>query len=243
VIFIGGPKGGVGKSTCTSVAVNHALSTGVTPFLVEGDQSIPDVAKRYRGYLDGIQVALQRPDTAGEAVTELLVAVEDVLRSTDKVITNLPGGYAGTTDTMVDDLIGPTLKALGVEMTTVYVIGPGEESVTSIQESRDHGLISISNRVIAVPNAFFGNPERFAWHRSSLRMQWLEEGLEEFTLPMLIPRIAEHIRDIPGPYSLLASGEEGDLSVVERAGLSAWLRKCAPLGDWLLNNDEMEDAA
>jgi hypothetical protein len=31
--------------------------------------------------------------------------------------------------------------------------------------------------------------------------------------------------------------------VVERAGLSAWLRKGAPLGDWLLNNDEMEDAA
>jgi hypothetical protein len=245
VLAASGEKGGVGKSLALTAAIEHALLRGRRVFLVEGDPSVPDVQLRYQGVLQGVQASLQRPDSAGEATVELFNAIESVWDQVDLVAINLPAGAAATVDAMAQELIAPTLAALGAELTTLYVLGPGEESVVCLEESLSSGLCSISQRCIAVPNGFFGDPGRFVWSGSALRRAWLEAGHGEVALPKLIPRVSERVRGVAGPLHAIAQGRAGGLSLVERAGLSGWLRACEGLADLALGDAEglAEDAA
>lgn len=243
ILFVSGEKGGTGKSTLCWAMIDHALRRGDVPFVVEGDASVPDVAARYRGHLEGLQVPLQRPDSAGQAVVELFSALEQVFAAVDCVVVNLPAGASATVDRMAEELIGPTLTALGVELSVLFLIGPGEESVQALAESWESGLCSIASRCVPVPNEFFGAADRFGWHRSTLRQEWLGAGHPEFTLPRLIPRVADRVRALPGPLHALAEGRGGELTVVERAGLAAWLRACAPLAEMALSDASPAEAA
>lgn len=243
LIVIGNNKGGVGKTTAIISAIEQAIRLGKSVYVVEGDPSIPDVQLRYEGLLPGAQISLHRPESAGDVHVELFSAIQAMLDRFDVFTVNSPAGSNSTHDSVAQDLLEPIIKSLGLRLIVPFIIGPGEDSVQCFRESLREGICSIADVCIAVPNAFFGDPERFEWHTSDLRRQFLEAGHPEFALPKMIARVSDRVRHTQGSLHEMAEGRLGDLSLAERAGLSSWLRATAPLGDLIFGSESTEGDA
>gem|GEM_PF-1197155 len=226
LIFSHGEKGGVGKSTIATLIIEHLLKSGHRLYIAEGDPSVGDVANRYRGVVHGAAIPLARSGAAEEACAELLDRLEAVYADeADVVVVNLPGSASDTVDRLAPDLIGPVASELGIDVRTVFAIGPGEASVEALSESMQHGLGSISARVVAVPNEVLGDSSRFAWVRSAARGVWIEDGLPEVILFRLAARCMERLRDRPGTIGAIAAGDTTPRwSAVHRTLLRQWLR-------------------
>ncbi len=111
-----GDKGGVGKSTALIAVIEGAHSLGLRTFLIEGDPSIPDVQNRYQGWIPGVQVSLARPDSAGDALVELMNHLEQRTEEADVLMLNLPAGAASTIDQQAEELILPCLEAFELDL-------------------------------------------------------------------------------------------------------------------------------
>jgi hypothetical protein len=220
-----GDKGGTGKSTISSLVLEYALRSELRPYLIEGDSGIPDVAQRYREYVPGVRIPLQRADAADAAMVALFNELESLLAAdeADVVILNLPAGASATIDTRAQEIIAPTVEAMGLELVTLYAIGPGQETVDAVAKSLEGGLCAISDQRIAVLNQYLGDAERYDWMRSPLREQWYQQGGDERRLPELLPGIRDKVRTLPGTLFQLAEGTAPGLTIVERSVLFRWL--------------------
>ena len=203
----------------------------IIPFIFEGDPSIPDVQRRYVDQ-PGVAGSLLRPDEAETAIIDLGSLLESALSAKNApshVIVNLPGGAASTVDPLAADLIAPLAEALGLEVVTVFLIGPELESAQIASRSLERGLAGISNRKIAVANLKLGDPAKFAWSNSDERKNWLAAGGTEHALPALTGRVMDRIRDLPGSFYDIETGQAGDLSIVERSVVHRWRAAALPL--------------
>lgn len=229
VIFMHGEKGGVGKSTMALPVLETAIELGLSPFLVEGDTGIPDVAARYRGVVEGFQVPLARQDLAEEALGELVEQLEQkagVLNGRPVVI-NLPAGAGATVDSKAA-LIRDVCDATGWELVVLYAMGPGLESPLAASKSLGTGLAGLADTRIAVPNLHLGEPTRWDWQKSPARQAWLESGGLEIQLPAMTPRGMEKLRGA-GPLGPLVRGEKEGLFIIDRSIVYRWLAAARPL--------------
>ncbi|MGD0679860.1 MAG: hypothetical protein ABSC94_31135 [Polyangiaceae bacterium] len=62
IYWIGGSKGGVGKSIMAAATMDYLLETGAKVALVESDTSNPDVWKAYKELLPVVLVNLDQGD-------------------------------------------------------------------------------------------------------------------------------------------------------------------------------------
>ena len=201
-------------------------------FIFEGDPSIPDVQRRYGNQAPGVAGSLLRPDEAESAIIDLGTLLEQALSAKNApthVIVNLPGGASSTVDPLAADLIAPLSEALGLEVVTVFLIGPELESAQIAIQSLESGLAGISHRKIAVANLKLGNPEKFAWATSKERQSWLAAGGMEQALPSLTARVMDKVRGLPGSFFDIEAGQTGNLSIVERSVIHRWRVAAHPL--------------
>ncbi|WP_275099366.1 hypothetical protein [Sedimenticola hydrogenitrophicus] len=229
IIFVHGEKGGVGKSMSAMALIEHCRGLGLNPFLIEGDTGIPDVASRYRGVIDGVQIPLSRPDLSEEAIGELLELLESNLDDLAgrPVVVNLPAGAASTVDRSAA-MIRAVCDAAGWEVVTLYLLGAGIESSTSAIESLSAGLAGVSDRKIALRNLAFGDPNRWPWTRDGHQEAWISAGGQALDFAELTGRTVEKIRG-SGPLGPLISGEEPGLFLVDRSILHRWLSAFEPI--------------
>ncbi|MBN2700568.1 MAG: hypothetical protein JXR29_03860 [Methylothermaceae bacterium] len=238
IIFSHGEKGGVGKSLIASILIDSAINKfGADQVLVvEGDPGIKDVADRYRGYVRGEAIPLNRPDpmAAQDAVSHLFDRI--TVHAAKVVVVNLPSAAGETLDPLAPDLIAPAAEALGIEIGVTFAVGPGIESVRAAQRSQESGLVSICppGHRLAVLNAHLGTPGRFAWQSED--NDW--EG-HESTLPPLLERVASKMRSIPGPLAVVE--ESGDLQVIERLILKKWLHEAEEIGKFFFDSEAERD--
>ncbi|NOR70358.1 MAG: hypothetical protein GQ532_11820 [Methylomarinum sp.] len=227
IIFAHGDKGGSGKSTISAVIADYYLTKGITPLIVEGDGTIPDVGRRYDGYARCINAPL-----GGDDPVEMVAQLIDVMEKAEEeiIIVNLPASAGETLDPLAVDLIGPSLQEIALEVIVLFAIAKTEDSSLLAAQSAASGIASIAlphNR-IAVINGFFGSPDKFDWASSEHRSAWLDNGSQEVYLPRLHDRVIEVVQI--GPFSqYVAPG--GGLSIANRMLVNKWIKQAHLIGD------------
>lgn len=133
VHFIGGEKGGVGKSVVARLVAQYCIDQSL-PFVgLDADESNATLSRYYRDYTRPIE--LMRLESADEI---MLLATEDPQR---RVIVDLPAqSDRPLTAWMTESGVLEMAREVGVSIVFWHVIGDGKESVLSLERLlRRHG--------------------------------------------------------------------------------------------------------
>lgn len=219
ILVLHGDKGGVGKSTTATLAADWVRRQFGTVLVVEGDETIFDVAPRFDG-VDGvttIAVDLARPDMSEDAIVALFSEIERA-GGDSHIVVNTPASASRTLDAQAD-LIVPTLEALGYTLLVGWMVDVGEDSAVLSGQSK---LCALARHKIAIRNERLKPADRLPWEHHSARLAWRESGGSEGILPGLTERVAARLRDLPSvPFSALI--EDQRLTIVERQAIKRWV--------------------
>lgn len=241
IIISHGDKGGEGKSTLSSVIIDRALARGGSVAVVEGDDTVDDVARRFAGVpgVNGYLTSLARPDTSLDAVVKLFGRLEEEsgAADVDVVVVNTPASASATIDAHAEIII-EAAREIGYSVTVAWVLGASPDSARLAGQSQ---LAAAADRKVAVANARFGPPHRLPWAQSAERRDWLQSGGIESVLPDLTERVALDVRQRQGTFSAMCERDSG-LNVITRQVIKSWLRACEPLVDAVLGAEQEQEA-
>lgn len=216
-----GDKGGVGKSTLISLAIDYALGKYGPVAVVEGDETIDDVAHRFEGIeqVTGFMVDLSRPDRPEEAVIQLFEELERA-GLPDIVVINTPASASATLDKQAHIFVDAAHE-MGYSVRVGWMLGPDENSAAL---SGDSELCKLADLKIAIINERFGDGKRFAWAKHPARAAWLKNGGLESALPMLTDTAVNATREHAGRFTVLAA-PGSPLTTISRRYVGDWARK------------------
>ncbi len=216
-----GDKGGVGKSTLISLAVDYALGKYGPVAVVEGDETIDDVARRFEGVdgVTGFMVDLSRPDRPEEAVIQLF---EELERHglPDTVVINTPASASATLDKQAAIFVDAAHE-MGYSVRVGWMLGPDENSAALSAQSE---LCKLADLKIAILNERFGDGKRFAWAKHPARAAWIASGGLEAALPALTDTACNAAREHAGRFTVLAA-PGSPLTTISRRYVGDWVRK------------------
>jgi CobQ/CobB/MinD/ParA nucleotide binding domain len=209
IYWIGGSKGGVGKSMMTTVTLDYLLERGEKVLLVECDTSNPDVWKAYSTRLEGELIDLDEADgwirlvNACDAHRDGVVVVNTAARN-NLAVTQ----YGRTLDASLDEL--------GARLVAFWMINRQRDSLELLLEFMN----AMPNAgVHVVRNGYFGDEGKFELYNvSEIRKSVESRGGKSVTLPDLADRVADDI------YSqrLALSDAAKTLPIGNRAELARW---------------------
>lgn len=220
VLIVHGDKGGVGKSTVATLAADWVLRQFGAVTVVEGDETIFDVAPRFDGVRGAkcIAVDLARPDMSEDAIVALLNEIEAAAGDTHIVI-NTPASASKTLDPQAD-LMFPTLKDMGYQVLVGWIVDVGEDSAVLSQVSK---ACNLADHKIAIRNERLKPSEKLPWEHHAARAAWSETGGIEGVLPGLTERVIARMREMPNmPFSAMIEPSAG-LTIVERQAIKRWV--------------------
>jgi hypothetical protein len=209
IYWIGGSKGGVGKSMMTVVTLDYLIDAGEKVLLVECDTSNPDVWKAYSKQLDGELIDLDEADgwirlvNACDGYRDGVVVVNTAARN-NLAVTQ----YGRTLDASLDEL--------GAKLVAFWMINRQRDSLELLAEFM---AAMPSADVHVVRNGYFGDEGKFElYNASTVRKSIESRGGKSVTLPDLADRVADDI------YSqrLALSDAAKTLPIGNRAELGRW---------------------
>jgi hypothetical protein len=209
IYWIGGSKGGVGKSMMTVVILDYLLERDEKVLLVECDTSNPDVWKSYNKEMDGELIDLDEADgwirlvNACDADRSRIVVVNTAARNNDGV-----SQYGRTLEASLDEL--------EAKMVGFWMINRKRDSLELVADFMD---AMPKAGVHVVRNGYFGEASKFElYNGSDLRKSVEARGGQSVTLPDLADRVADDI------YSqrLTLSHAAKALPIGNRAELGRW---------------------
>ena len=184
IYWIGGSKGGVGKSMMTVVTLDYLLERGEKVLLVECDTSNPDVWKAYEKHLDGELIELDEADGWIR-----LVNACDTTRSRVVVVNTAARNNVGVSQ------YGRTLEAsldeLEAKLVAFWMINRQRDSLELLADFME---AMPKADVHVVRNGYFGEEAKFElYNASDLRKVVEARGGKSVTLPDLADRVADDI--------------------------------------------------
>jgi hypothetical protein len=209
IYWVGGSKGGVGKSMMTVATLDYLLEQGQKVLLVECDTSNPDVWKAYREQLKTELINLDEADGWIHLVNtcdrhrEEVVVVNTAARNKEAV-----KQYGQTLDS--------SLEELGSKLVALWMINRQRDSLELLKEFMD---AVPKAEVHVVRNGYFGEERKFElYNGSKIRDEVESRGGKSITLPDLADRVADDI------YSkrLSLSAAAKALPIGNRAELGRW---------------------
>src|SRR5580700_3638589 len=209
IYWVGGSKGGVGKSMMTVAMLDHLLERGSKVVLVECDTSNPDVWKAYRDHVETELINLDEADGWIHLVNtcdrhpDVVVVINTAARN------NLAVKQYGRT-------LDSSLEELGSQLVALWVINRQRDSLELLREFMD--AVPKAD-VHVVRNGHFGEERKFELYNGSKIREEIEgRGGKSITLPDLADRVADDIysRRIP----LMVAAKE--LPIGNRAELGRW---------------------
>lgn len=215
IVYIGGVKGGSGKSLQSMIAMNHFIENKMNPVLIETDPHIPDVYMSYTDSKDcpkeGCSAAYAF-DISTEKGWELtLNAMGETLgknRETPIVINSAAGNTTSITS------YGEVLNDFGVDFITLWVINQHDSGLKQL----DDYLECIKQKVCVIRNGFFAKDEDFkAFEKSDYAKNGLRSVyLNKATVSTINALYKEHkaIHEL-----------EGYLNFGERMLYKSWIKK------------------
>lgn len=156
IIFIGGDKGGVGKSLASSAFANYMIEKEIKCVLIETDTSNPDVARQFEKESFGIDVHAMRLIEKNDWLN-LADLLEKYVDSDSCILIN---SKAAISEEIIKNsaLINELFKALSAKIDLVWLINRQKDSLILLKKFIE--AINVS-RVNVMKNLYFGDPEKF----------------------------------------------------------------------------------
>ena len=209
IYWVGGSKGGVGKSIVAMAIVDYLQNLGENVLLIESDTANPDVWKAYK---ESTATELINLDEADGWIN--LVNVLDGNPDHVVVINSAARNSVGVR--AYGETLNGTLADLKRKLVTLWVINRQRDSLELLREYMD----SIPNGIIhVVRNAYFGEEKKFELYNNSKIRQVIEEkGGKSVTFPDLADRVSDDLYS--RRLSIAAAAKE--LPIGNRAELLRW---------------------
>lgn len=215
IYFVGGSKGGVGKSMVAMALLDYLKANGHEPLLIETDTSNPDVEKCYRSEVRVETIGLDDADGWIELINKA-----DEFKG-PVVVNTAARNNAGVSS------YGETLRgALGDmkrKFVTLWVINRQRDSLELLKQYLE---TFPSFKAHVIRNLFAGTEAKFElYNGSALRKQI--EGADGLSLNF--PDLADRVSD--DLYSKRLSIEKAmvELPIGNRAELGRWRNEAAKL--------------
>lgn len=211
LIFVGGAKGGVGKSAVTCAAIDTLQEQGVKMLLIDSDTSNPDVFKSYNKVVDAMAINLDRK----EGWIELLNAVH----GTDAVVVVNTAARNNDGVKQFGSLLMAALPELQCEFITLWVINRQRDSLELLKQYREavHGMVHV------VRNTHYGDAGKFElFNNSKIKGEVEKNDGQVVDFPDLADRVADGMVNARLPIAQAAT----DLSFGDRIELQRWRAEC-----------------
>ena len=209
IYWVGGSKGGVGKSMMTVATLDYVLERGDKALLVECDTSNPDVWKAYKDQVPAELIDLDEADgwihlvNTCDSHRDTVVVVNTAARNNVAV-----RQYGQTLDS--------SLEELGTKLVALWVINRQRDSLELLREFTD--AVPKAD-VHVVRNGYFGDERKFELYNGSKIRESIEgRGGKSVTFPDLADRVADDIYT----KRLSLSAAAKTLPIGNRAELARW---------------------
>ncbi|WP_241136321.1 P-loop NTPase [Achromobacter insuavis] len=211
IFFVGGGKGGVGKSTVSIGLIDYLLSQGEKVLLVETDTSNPDVWKMHKDEIPCILIDL---DDANGWI-ELVNACDEHSDSTVLVNTAARNNRGVA---VYGETLNATLDELKRELITYWVINRQRDSLELLKEFME---ALPAAKLHVVRNSYFGEERKFELYEGSNVKKLVEERGSSLTFPDLADRVSDDL--FSKRLSVTAALDQ--LPIGNRAELLRWRKE------------------
>ena len=210
IYWVGGGKGGVGKSMVSMALLDYLLGKGVATLFVESDTSNPDVYKAYREAVPCELADLDRVDGWIQ-----LVNTCDGHR--DKVVVVNTPARSNSGVAKFGSTLASSLPDLGRALVGLWAINRHRDSVELLKDFMD---AMPECRVHVLRNLYFGDESKFELYATSkaVRPRVESAGGKSVSFPDLADRVAD---DLYKERMTIAAAAE-TLPLGNRAELRRW---------------------
>lgn len=163
-IFVSGSKGGVGKSLVSCLVVHSYLEDNLKPFLIESDDSNPDVYKTYNKKLsateeddeENILFSTMDTERGWQNIFKTICEIRE--KSPERpIVVNTGARTIGSIEKY-----GALFDGIG-DIITLWVIDDGRESLNLL----DTFLTICRQKIVVVKNGFFSDEQYFTYFNKS----------------------------------------------------------------------------
>lgn len=216
IYFVGGGKGGVGKSLLAMALIDHLQRKKIGTVLVETDTSAPDVWKHYKDEVRNTRVDLDRKEGWIDLLDFCADAGDDAIVINTKAANQTGIRKFGT-------LIMESLEELRRELVVFWVIDRKREGLELLAEFRE---TSPKVKLHVVRNNHWGGPDEFStYNGSDLKTAIEKAGGRSLDFPDLAERVTEAMNT-----ERLSLGKASDaLSFGNRVELTRWRMECSDM--------------
>lgn len=220
IYYVGGSKGGVGKSFVSFALIDYLVyCQKENVVVIDTDTSNPDVIKSYENKSNILAKAINLDTSDGWIDIVNCISDSDfkkwhvVINSAARASSAIAEGYA--------NILLDSLKAIDRELVTLWVMNSQLDSVELLGRYCSSVPPSFHHRIHCVLNKYFGMPETFkVFNESGLRNTILKQGRVVYA-PVLPNRVTEFL------YSERLTIEEakGKMPIGNLCALARWRRE------------------
>ena len=212
IFYVGGSKGGVGKSKLSFALIDYLLADGKKVLALETDTSNPDVYKAHHPHEnDNLICKLADLDISDGWIE--LVNIADEFPEHFLVVNSAARSNSGIEKYGIT--LRETLGELNRKLVTFWVINRQRDSIELLRGF----LNAFPDALIHVcRNIYFGNPEKFELYNGSKTRKHIEEKGMTLDFPDLGDRVADKLYS--GRLPIQAALAE--LPIGDRAELRRW---------------------
>lgn len=208
IVWVGGSKGGVGKSMVAMATIDLLRDRGEQVFLVECDTSNPDVWKAYREVVGAELINL---DEANGWIHFI-----NVCEAQKGAVVVNTAARNGRGVAQFGSTLGRALEELGRDLVALWVINRQRDSVELLKEFME---AMPAAAVHVVRNGYFGEEKQFELYEASkLRAVVEARGGTSVTFPSLADRVADDLYTQRLAIALATKS----LPIGNRAELARW---------------------
>lgn len=222
--YVGGSKGGVGKSLFSFALVDYLLNRERNVLLVDTDTDNPDVFKAHNTLeLPNLFCMMNSLDDA-DGWADLLDTVQRYPKHT--VVINAAARTKASTANYGEIMHG-ALREMQRELAVFWIINRHRDSIEllhSFQQAFPHTIIH------ACRNLYFGEPERFDLYNASRTREMIEQAGMTLDFPVVANRVTDWL------YSKRMSirAAHPEMPIGTRVELLRWRTRCGEMLDRVL---------
>ncbi|MCY1003945.1 protein mobD [Myxococcus sp. MISCRS1] len=217
IYWVGGSKGGVGKSMVAMALIDYLCRRGHKPFLIECDTSNPDCVKSYAKEVEtqviGAQSVNLDEKEGWEVLTDICashagpVVINTAARNNDSVARN--GWY-----------LTQGAAELGRPIVTLWVVNRQRDSLELLKQFQEAlSQWGGESKVHVLRNLYFGDENKFELYANSVLRASVEAA---GGLSLNFPEMSDRISDAVYSHRLSLSRAEKELSFGLRVGFKHW---------------------
>lgn len=213
IIFVGGSKGGTGKSIVCSTVLDYLSQKNMDPILVETDTSNPDVYKSHKSLISLSVTALELDSADGWIE---LINLADKSKGRPLVVNTAARNLIGV-EKYGSTLIN-TLSELERELITLWTINRQRDSLELLVDYLQALPLGDRHVLHVVRNLYFGDPGKYQLYSDSEIKKRIESSGRTIDFPDLADRVADDLAT--RRLSIKSAIEE--LPIGNRAELLRW---------------------